>query len=1185
MKKLINFTLIGLLLILVLPDLSHAGNALRFNLNNSERVRIPDSESLDINGQGLTMEAWIYVPEEDTALAMTIWNKEDSYEAQVRAGLFQVAIRTQGGWVWLGDNARLRSDEWMHVAGTYDGRFVRLYVNGELMSSHAKQGNIETSDDPFYLGTRPLNNFTISYTGDLDEMRLWNVAHTEEEIQETMNIMLAGDEEGLVGYWRLDEGEGQAVNDLTANENHGFLGSEEDEDRNDPEWIVSEAPVYGGEIVLSRDAVHFIPIGIGGEIESRDEILVISNISEDDDEHMTVDFSIEYDGDRPEWLSIDPMEGEIDAGEEVEITFTASSEDMDTGEYDAVVFLHSNSANLRMTEIPVSIIFVDGVGSLRGRVTDAANDEQIEGALVETVADFNMRRVTDEDGNYDFGAFTPAHTYRLSVSADDFLTYESEEIAVHQREAVTQNFELLHSEFAPRPERIEVSLAPDESIEIPLRLSNPGNGPLTWSVDRIFPEGADADPWDIRDEINVEEITEDNQINGVAFADGHFFISGGNRREDVNKIYVFNTDGDLIRQLDQFHESDYGMRDLTWDGELIWGSDENVIYGFDYDGELISTIEGQADSYRSLTWDPDNNVFWSANVTSDIFATNMDGEVVREIRRPGDLRTYGMSYWSDDPDGYNLYVFARGTETDIQVSKVSLDNGDAVVVAEIEFDGEPRPGGIFITNRYDAYSWIFAGIVQSPDRLVLWHLDSRTDWLTIEPEQDVIDAGDNTDLNVVLSSVGMPEETELNATLSFTHDGIGGQNEIPVLLSVTGEGGLAHRTLNMNIGWNLVSVSVEPEIDDIPELFAPLVDEGSLLLIKDGSGHFYYPAHNFNNIERWVGVEGYQIKMARNADFRIGGEAIPWDTEIDLEDGWNMVAYLLSMRGSSAPIALSNIEESLVIAKDGAGRFYIPAWDYSDLYMYAGSGYQINVDGNQVFVWSSEFNNDRVAGSRYSADELSWLSDVSVTGSSYSLLVLAEGLPAGSRLCAYTPSGIQAGRGVVGNDGKCGLTLWGASTGESKHPYPPPYPNGFCEGESILIKASTSKLRQVLTPDATLNLEWLVSSDTQGDWKADGWGVARVTNSAIPIEFGIHKTYPNPFNGQLRIEFAIETQGSTTLKAYDLSGREITNITSGVFKAGIHSTIWNAEKLPSGMYIIKLSSSMQTQAMKIVLVR
>ena len=64
-----------------------------------------------------------------------------------------------------------------------------------------------------------------SLHGQLDEVRLWKVARTQEQIQTAMTGELTGAETGLVGYWPLDEGTGNIAHDRTANGNNGILGT------------------------------------------------------------------------------------------------------------------------------------------------------------------------------------------------------------------------------------------------------------------------------------------------------------------------------------------------------------------------------------------------------------------------------------------------------------------------------------------------------------------------------------------------------------------------------------------------------------------------------------------------------------------------------------------------------------------------------------------------------------------------------------------------------------------------------------------------------------------------------------------------------------------------------------------------------------------------------------------------
>jgi len=103
---------------------------------------------------------------------------------------------------------------------------LRAYLNGKLLGE-TTIGTPVSGNSNFRIGwVNPVEEEFFnpaSFDGVIDEVRLWNVARTEAEIQSTMNSTLAGNEEGLVGYWNFDDG---TAKDLTTNENDGdFQGN------------------------------------------------------------------------------------------------------------------------------------------------------------------------------------------------------------------------------------------------------------------------------------------------------------------------------------------------------------------------------------------------------------------------------------------------------------------------------------------------------------------------------------------------------------------------------------------------------------------------------------------------------------------------------------------------------------------------------------------------------------------------------------------------------------------------------------------------------------------------------------------------------------------------------------------------------------------------------------------------
>jgi hypothetical protein len=115
-------------------------------------------------------------------------------------------------------------NEWVHVACTYDGTTMRVYVNGAVASTMAKSGNISyASPNALMIGRYWDDNESYYYTGGIDDVRLWNVVRTQSEIADNRFTELTGSESGLVGYWKLNETSGTNANDETANAKDGTL--------------------------------------------------------------------------------------------------------------------------------------------------------------------------------------------------------------------------------------------------------------------------------------------------------------------------------------------------------------------------------------------------------------------------------------------------------------------------------------------------------------------------------------------------------------------------------------------------------------------------------------------------------------------------------------------------------------------------------------------------------------------------------------------------------------------------------------------------------------------------------------------------------------------------------------------------------------------------------------------------
>ena len=113
-------------------------------------------------------------------------------------------------------------ERWTHVACVRKlGDKGLIYVNGVLVGK--KRWNsfeAASSEAAIIVMADPESN---SYQdGKMRDLRIWNMARSAGAIEANMNKTLDGNEEGLVGYWRFDEGRGNIAID-SAGKNHGLI--------------------------------------------------------------------------------------------------------------------------------------------------------------------------------------------------------------------------------------------------------------------------------------------------------------------------------------------------------------------------------------------------------------------------------------------------------------------------------------------------------------------------------------------------------------------------------------------------------------------------------------------------------------------------------------------------------------------------------------------------------------------------------------------------------------------------------------------------------------------------------------------------------------------------------------------------------------------------------------------------
>jgi len=117
-------------------------------------------------------------------------------------------------------------NQWQHLAFTYNGSYIRLYKDGIFLDSTAANGTIIQTAQSFRLGSLNYQGLEFYLIGRLDEVRLWDVALSQIEINNWMCSEIDTSHPNytnLMGYWNLNEGIGSYTYDQTSNGNNGTL--------------------------------------------------------------------------------------------------------------------------------------------------------------------------------------------------------------------------------------------------------------------------------------------------------------------------------------------------------------------------------------------------------------------------------------------------------------------------------------------------------------------------------------------------------------------------------------------------------------------------------------------------------------------------------------------------------------------------------------------------------------------------------------------------------------------------------------------------------------------------------------------------------------------------------------------------------------------------------------------------
>lgn len=385
-----KITIVLFAFILIASYVKAQNFALDFD-GTDDKIGILDSPELNPEN-GMTLEAWINAEEWQSSIwAGVIISKQGTSPdkgyclSAGENGRVEFTVSIEEAWVSVSTPQILGTNAWYHVAGVYDGSQVKIYINGILYNTEDADGDLtEGTGVVMNIGDNPTWTGRF-WNGRLDEIRLWEIARSQEEIQNHMSTELTGSEEGLVAYYPMNEGTGTTTADVSGNDNGGTLLN-----MNDESWVEGFVPVTADVGVIGIASPSIIGTGFTGNETIKVDLKNYAT-------EAVSGFDITY---------------QINGGDEVTETV-----DVEIGPFETYIHTFSTSEDLSgYDEIELTAFTtLDGDNN-----TD--ND-----ALTETIAPTTNYMLFDEE-RHNYGGYGQTHTTALYMPEE---LNEFSEIYIH----------------------------------------------------------------------------------------------------------------------------------------------------------------------------------------------------------------------------------------------------------------------------------------------------------------------------------------------------------------------------------------------------------------------------------------------------------------------------------------------------------------------------------------------------------------------------------------------------------------------------------------------------------------------------------------------------------------------------------------------------------------------------------
>ncbi len=196
--------------------------ALKFD-GSGGKVEIPSNNALNITGNKISLSVWFKKDSDNDDGAFMFCRTK--YILRIdNHGKITFAVYTPG-WhaTTIPWSKRIVDTDWHHVVATYNGKYIKLYVDGKLLSKKEASGKLKSTNSPVNIGSEGSINY---FNGTIDEAAVYSKALSKDEILSIYSSTPAMEngEDALISQWKFDENSGNTATD-SKNNNNGTINN------------------------------------------------------------------------------------------------------------------------------------------------------------------------------------------------------------------------------------------------------------------------------------------------------------------------------------------------------------------------------------------------------------------------------------------------------------------------------------------------------------------------------------------------------------------------------------------------------------------------------------------------------------------------------------------------------------------------------------------------------------------------------------------------------------------------------------------------------------------------------------------------------------------------------------------------------------------------------------------------